>query len=100
MIEQQNEEVEYRQKFGYPILQRNGMGIAGFVLAVLSAVLIWVPILNVVLWLLGLVLSVLGYIKPNSRRGLALAGLIITLAEAAIAGILIGYFVIAISFSH
>lgn len=56
--------------------QGNGMGVAGFVLALLGLLLCWVPILDWILWLLGLIFSIIGMFKP--KKGLAIAGLVIS----------------------
>ena len=53
-----------------------GMGVAGFVLALLGLILCWVPNLNWILWILGLVFSIIGMFKP--KKGLAIAGLVIS----------------------
>ena len=56
----------------------NGVGIAGFVLALLGLFLGWIPIFGWIIWLVGLVLSFVGVFgKP---KGLAIAGLVISLA--------------------
>jgi len=57
--------------------ESNGTGTAGFVLALIAAFLVWLPILNFILWLLGLILSFVGVFKKP--RGLAIAGLVISL---------------------
>jgi len=57
--------------------QSNGLGIAGFVLALLAVFLGWVPVLGWILWFLGLLLSFIGMFKYP--RGFAIAGLIISL---------------------
>ena len=54
----------------------NGMGVAGFVLALLVLFLGWVPVLGWILWVLGLIFSVIGVFR--TPKGLAIAGLIIT----------------------
>lgn len=54
----------------------NGMGVAGFVLALLGLLLSWVPSLNWILWVLGLVFSFVGVFR--NPKGFAIAGLIIT----------------------
>lgn len=54
----------------------NGMGVAGFVLALLGLFLGWVPVLGWILWVLGLIFSVIGVFR--APKGLAIAGLIIT----------------------
>lgn len=55
----------------------NGMGVAGFVLALLGLILCWVPGLNWILWLLGLIFSCIGL--GRHPKGLAIAGLVISL---------------------
>lgn len=54
----------------------NGMGTAGFVLALLGLIFCWVPVLDWILWLLGLIFSIVGMFKP--KKGLAIAGLVIS----------------------
>lgn len=55
----------------------NGLGTAGFVLALIGLFLSWVPILGWILWFLGLIFSSIGIFKKP--RGLAIAGLVISL---------------------
>lgn len=55
----------------------NGLGTAGFVLALIAVFLGWVPILGWIIWLLGLILSFVGVFKQP--KGLAIAGLVISL---------------------
>ena len=55
----------------------NGLGTAGFVHALLALIFCWVPILDWILWLLGLIFSIIGVFKP--KKGLAIAGLVISL---------------------
>lgn len=54
----------------------NSVGTAGFVLALLGLVLCWIPVVNFLLWLLGLILSLIGVFKKP--RGLAIAGLLLS----------------------
>lgn len=56
--------------------QSNGIGTAGFILALLGIVLCWIPVLDWVLWILGLVFSFCGIFKQS--RGLAIAGLVLS----------------------
>ena len=56
--------------------KQNGLGIAGFVLALLGLLLGWIPVLGWILWVLGLIFSLIGIFR--APRGLAIAGLIIT----------------------
>ena len=55
----------------------NGLGIAGFITSLLGLLLSWVPILGWILWLVGVLLSLIGVFK--SPRGLAITGLILSL---------------------
>lgn len=55
----------------------NGIGTAGFVIALIAIFLGWVPVLGWILWLLGLIFSFVGVFK--TPKGLAIAGLIISL---------------------
>ena len=60
----------------------NSLGTAGFVLALLAFIFSWLPILNVVawiLWLLGLLFCIIGLFK--SPRGMAIAGFIISFID-------------------
>ena len=54
----------------------NGVGTAGFVLALIAFLLCWVPVLDFILWFLGALLSFIGVFK--APRGLAIAGLVIS----------------------
>ncbi|WP_147638258.1 hypothetical protein [Alistipes sp.] len=55
----------------------NGLGTAGFILALLALIFCWVPVLDWILWILGLVFSFCGVFK--APKGLAIAGLVISL---------------------
>ena len=55
----------------------NGIGTAGFVLALIALVFCLVPILNGIVWFLGLVLSAIGVFRQPS---ISLIGLIILFA--------------------
>jgi uncharacterized membrane protein YqaE (UPF0057 family) len=63
--------------------QSNGIGTAGFVLALLAFLIGWIPfvgwVLGWILWVLGLILSFVGVFKKP--RGLAIAGLVISVIE-------------------
>ncbi len=61
----------------------NGMAIAGLVLAICAIAVSWLPGVNFVCWILGLIFSILGLRNANRGapyRGLAIAGLAISLA--------------------
>ncbi len=55
----------------------NGVGTAGFVLALIALFLGWIPVLGWIIWFLGLVLSFVGVFKIP--KGMAIAGLVISL---------------------
>ncbi len=55
----------------------NGIGTAGFILALLGVIFSWVPILDWILWIVGLILSFVGVFKKP--KGLAIAGLCLSL---------------------
>lgn len=55
----------------------NGIGTAGFVIALIAVFLGWIPVLGWILWVLGLILSFIAVFKEP--RGLAIAGLVISL---------------------
>lgn len=59
-----------------PVVQRNALGTAGFVLALVALFLSWIPFLGWILWLLGAVLSVIGIFR--APKGLAIAGTVIS----------------------
>ncbi|MCY4368254.1 MAG: hypothetical protein OXF41_02290 [bacterium] len=63
--------------------QSNGLAVAGCILALCAVVFFWVPILNFVMSVLGIVFSGIGFSRakaPGSPgRGLAIAGLAIAL---------------------
>ena len=55
----------------------NGIGTAGFVLSLIAIFLGWVPVLGWILWLLGLIFSIVGIFKEP--KGFAIAGLVLSL---------------------
>jgi hypothetical protein len=60
-----------------PAATSNGLGVAGFVCALVGLIFSWVPVFGWIVWALGLILSACGLIKQP--RGLAIAGLVISL---------------------
>ena len=60
-----------------PVSRSNGLGTAGVVLALIALFLGWIPFLGWIVWLLGLIFSACGMFK--APRGLAIAGLVISL---------------------
>ena len=55
----------------------NGIGTAGFVLALVTVFFSWLPFVGALTWILGVVFSAIGL--GRKPRGLAVAGLIISL---------------------
>ena len=55
----------------------NAMGTAGFIIALVTIFLFWIPVLGWILWLLGLIFSGIGVTRKP--KGLAIAGLVISL---------------------
>lgn len=56
--------------------KKNGIGLAGMIVAICGLVFCWVPFLNWTLWLVGLVLSIIGIFKKP--KTMAIVGLIIS----------------------
>ncbi|MBI9052209.1 MAG: hypothetical protein JEY96_00235 [Bacteroidales bacterium] len=67
---------------------KNGMATAGFVLALITVFFGWIPVLGWIIWLLGLIFSSIGLAKAKKLegkgKGLAIAGLIISLIGIAV----------------
>lgn len=57
----------------------NGLGVAGFVFAILGLLLFWIPILGWIIWFLGGLFSFIGLFK--APRGLAIAGFILSFID-------------------
>lgn len=61
----------------------NGIGVAGFVLAILSLFTFFIPFLNFIIWLLGLIFSSAGLYRASKDKdlpkGLSIAGLVLSL---------------------
>jgi hypothetical protein len=53
----------------------NGIGTAGFVLALIAVFLGWVPVLGWIIWLLGIIFNFVG--ELNFPNGMAIAGFVI-----------------------
>lgn len=66
----------------------NGIGTAGFVMALISAIFCWVPGVNWVIWFLGTLFSFIGLFKRP--RGIAVAGFILSIIDVIIIVAVIG----------
>lgn len=71
-----------------PSRQSNGTGTAGFILALISLVLSWVPGVGWIVWFLGFLLSFIGMFK--TPKGLAIAGFIISIIDLIILLVFVG----------
>jgi len=65
------------------VKQSNSSATAGFILALIAFIFSWAPFIGWVLWLLGLIFSIVGLSKASSvggvGRGFAIAGIVISL---------------------
>ena len=77
------------------VTKSNGVGVAGFVLALGSLIFCWVPILSWILWFFGILLSFIGMFKRP--RGLAIAGFLISVVDFILLVLFIGAFAAALS---
>ena len=66
----------------------NGVGTAGFVLALCGIFFSWIPVFNWILWALGFIFSFVGIFRKP--RGLAIAGLVISCLDLIILIAVIG----------
>lgn len=82
-------------------LPTNGMALTGFILSLVSWCLVWIPYLNffsAVTWILAIIFSAVGLSKTKQNphtmkgRGLAIAGLIISLAGIVVFLLLLLFF--------
>ncbi len=74
-------------------IQTNNVGTAGFIVALLTLFLGWIPVLGWIMWLSGLILSAMGISRAGSTKkgmGLSVAGLIISLLGIIIIVVLAG----------
>lgn len=56
--------------------KKNGLGTAGFVLSLLGLLFCWIPFLNILLWILGLIFSIIGVTRMP--KGLSIAGIVLS----------------------
>lgn len=86
--------------YGYPPAAAppaNGLGTAGFVLAIVGLVLCWIPGLGAVIAAVGVVLSAVGLSRARkgraTNRGLALAGVLVA-SLALVIGVVVTAYVV------
>ena len=73
----------------------NAMGTAGFIIALVTFFLFWIPVLGWILWLLGLIFSGIGVTRKP--KGLAIAGLVISLIGLILLIVVLGLFAAAVA---
>ena len=73
----------------------NAMGTAGFIIASVTIFLFWIPVLGWILWLLGLIFSGIGVTRKP--KGLAIAGLVISLIGLILLIVVLGLFAAAVA---
>lgn len=69
------------------VKRKNGLGITGFILALIGLVICWVPVLNIislVLCGLGFLLAFIGLFLKNRKKGLAIVGVLFGIAGCVI----------------
>lgn len=69
-------------------VQKNGVGTAGFTLALIGIFTSWVPVLGWIVWLLGAILSLVGLARLP--RGLAIAGTVISFIDVIVLVAVVG----------
>lgn len=69
------------------VAEKNGLGVAGFVLSLVGLVLCWVPFANFILSGIGFILSLVGVFRRP--KGLAIAGIIIAAITLVVASIML-----------
>ena len=78
-----NEQPNTEELVNTRVPKKNQLGLIGFIVAVAAIVLIWIPSLSEILWLVGLILSVIGITRKP--RKFAVAGLITSILAIVIA---------------
>ena len=73
----------------------NAMGTAGFIIALVTIFLFWIPVLGWILWLLGLIFSGIGVTRKP--KGLAIAGLVISLIGLILLIVVLGLLATAVA---
>ncbi|WP_158962146.1 hypothetical protein [Myroides fluvii] len=79
------------QNFPPPLqqpIEKNNIGLTGFILSIVAIVISWVPLVGWLCWLVGLILSIVGLFRRP--KGFAIAGLIISLIGFIIMFVLLG----------
>ena len=75
-----------QQQFGGQVKQSNGLAVAGFVLALLGALMSFIPVVNIFggfLAFLGLIFGIIGLVQSGKRRagkGLSVAAIVLAVA--------------------
>lgn len=95
-----------QQQYPYPVRavvrdtmsEKNGAGIAGFVIACFALLCCWIPIFDLVFSIAGIICSAIGMGKnKQTGRGLAIAGLIISIISLVISLLMLFLLIIGLS---
>ena len=77
--------------------QKNGLGLAGFILALVGVFLDWIPVIGWLLWLLGAIFSIIGLFRQP--RGFAIAGTVLSFLGFIVLLFVLGVFAAAVGLS-
>ena len=93
---QQNNQPQGQQSFGSPVppasAKKSGLAVAALVLGIVTAVISFIPVVNQLAYLTGLVgivLAIIALVKKAAGRGSAIAGLVLSVIGIIIATIVI-----------
>ena len=68
--------------------QKNGIGLAGFILSLIALFTEWIPVFGWIIWALGAIFSLVGLFK--APRGFAIAGFVISFISLIILIVFVG----------
>lgn len=93
MTDLNNPQSQVPQPHGSPPSKGNRLAVAGFVFSLVSNAIFWLPGVNFITWVLGIVFSSIGLNRANRQslphRGLAIAGLVIALVPGTVLNVVL-----------
>lgn len=81
-----------QQPYMPPVRKSNTVGTVGFIFSLLAIFFGWVPFIGIISWFVGLICSLIGVF--SAPRGLAVAGLIISIVSV-ILGVILSFAIFA-----